>query len=29
MVWTEWFALGSGAIYIAFEIYEIIRYPVY
>ncbi|WP_421851240.1 DUF2127 domain-containing protein [Marinomonas sp.] len=26
-VWTEWFALVSGAIYLPFEIYEIIFHP--
>jgi uncharacterized membrane protein (DUF2068 family) len=27
LVWTEWFALVSGAVYIPFEIYEMIIHP--
>lgn len=27
LVWTEWFALVSGAVYIPFEIYEMINHP--
>jgi uncharacterized membrane protein (DUF2068 family) len=26
LVWTEWFALGSGAIYLPFEIYEMVAH---
>ncbi|ENM5915962.1 DUF2127 domain-containing protein, partial [Vibrio mimicus] len=27
LLWTEWFALLSGAIYLPFEIYELFAHP--
>ncbi|MDF4533767.1 DUF2127 domain-containing protein, partial [Vibrio parahaemolyticus] len=27
LLWTEWFALLSGAIYLPFEVYELFAHP--